>query len=161
MVHEMLYMRQDLSKIEYNSYVRELGEYLIRSFKGTENNIILIVNIPDIKLGIDTAIPLGLLINEIITNALKYGIPDDNAGEIHVEMIKLNDNDYQLNIGDDGEGFLEGQDITDTNSLGIKLIHNLARQLKGTIIRDNSRKGANYILKFSETIHQFRQGKIV
>src|SRR5690606_8215963 len=156
MVHEMLYMRQDLSKIEYKSYVQELGEYLVRSFKGTENNITLTVNIPDIKLGIDTAIPLGLLINEIITNALKYGIPDDRPGEIHIEIIKLNTTDYQLNIGDNGEGFHEGTDIQNTNSLGIKLIHNLTSQLKGTIIRDPSRKGANYIIKFSEIIHQFK-----
>ncbi|MEZ4969056.1 MAG: histidine kinase dimerization/phosphoacceptor domain -containing protein [Flavobacteriaceae bacterium] len=78
MVHEMLYMRHDLSKIEYKSYVEELSDYLIRSFKGPDNNITPNIKIPDIKLGIDTAIPLGLLINEIITNALKYGIKDDD-----------------------------------------------------------------------------------
>lgn len=161
MVHEMLYMRQDLSKIEYKSYVQELGEYLVRSFKGTENNITLTVNIPDIKLGIDTAIPLGLLMNEIITNALKYGIPDDNPGEIHIEIIKTDTNNYQLNIGDNGDGFPEETDFKNTNSLGLKLIHNLARQLKGTIIRDPSKKGANYIIEFSEVIHQFRPGQIV
>lgn len=161
MVHEMLYMRQDLSKIEYKSYVLELGEYLIRSFKGTENNIVLSVNIPDVKLGIDTAIPLGLLINEIITNALKYGLPDDNAGEIYIELIKTDINDYQLNIGDNGEGFLEEDDKKNSNTLGLKLIHNLARQLKGTIVRDHSKKGAHYIIKFSEVIHQFRPGQMV
>ena len=160
MVHEMLYMRQDLSKIEYKSYVQELGEYLVRSFKGTENNITLTVNIPDIKLGIDTAIPLGLLINEIITNALKYGIPDDHPGEIHIEIIRLADS-YRLHIGDNGEGFHEGADIKNTNSLGLKLIHNLVRQLKGTITRNNSKKGANYIIEFSEIIHHFRPNQIV
>lgn len=160
MVHEMLYMRQDLSKIEYKSYVQELGEYLIRSFKGTENNITLTVNIPDIKLGIDTAIPLGLLINEIITNALKYGIPGDQPGEIHIKIIKLA-NSYQLYIGDNGEGFPKETDVKNTNSLGLKLIHNLVRQLKGTITRNNSKKGANYIIEFSEIIHQFRPDQIV
>lgn len=160
MVHEMLYMRQDLSKIEYKSYVLELGEYLIRSFKGTENNITLTVNIPDIKLGIDTAIPLGLLINEIITNALKYGIPDDQTGEIDIEIIKL-DNSYRLHIGDNGEGFPNEAPIKNGNSLGLKLIHNLVRQLKGTITRNNSKKGANYTIEFSEIIHQFRTDQIV
>ncbi|MEQ8220134.1 MAG: sensor histidine kinase [Arenibacter sp.] len=156
MVHEMLYMRHDLSKIEYKSYVEELSDYLIRSFKGTENNITLNIIIPDIKLGIDTAIPLGLLINEVITNALKYGIKDNDQGEIHIELVKSNGKDYILYIGDDGEGFPEGISHKNTKSLGLKLIHNLSRQLKGSINRDSSKKGTNYIVKFSDIQHPFK-----
>ena len=156
MVHEMLYMRHDLSKIEYKSYVEELSDYLIRSFKGAENNITLNIIIPDIKLGIDTAIPLGLLINEVITNALKYGIKDDDQGEIHIELVKSNGKDYILYIGDDGEGFPEGISHKNTKSLGLKLIHNLSRQLKGSINRDSSKKGTNYIVKFSDIQHPFK-----
>jgi len=156
MVHEMLYMRHDLSKIEYKSYVEELTDYLIRSFKGTENNIVLNINIPDIKLGIDTAIPLGLLINEVITNALKYGIKDNDTGEIHIELVKLNKKDYVLNIGDNGAGFSELISHKNTKSLGLKLINNLARQLKGSINRDSSKNGTNYIVKFSDIQHPFK-----
>ena len=149
-------MRHDLSKIEYKSYAEELSDYLIRSFKGTENNINLNINIPDIKLGIDTAIPLGLLINEVITNALKYGIKDDDPGEIYIELVKTNEKDYELYIGDDGEGFPEDINHKNTKSLGLKLIHNLTRQLKGTINRDSSKKGTNYIVKFSDVQHPFK-----
>ena len=156
MVHEMLYMRHDLSKIEYKSYVEELSDYLLRSFKGTENNITLNIIIPDIKLGIDTAIPLGLLINEVITNALKYGIKDNDEGEIHIELLKSNSKDYILYIGDNGEGFPENISHKNTKSLGLKLIHNLARQLKGSINRDMSKKGTNYIVKFSDIQHTFK-----
>ncbi|SMG10598.1 sensor histidine kinase [Arenibacter troitsensis] len=156
MVHEMLYMRHDLSKIEYKSYVEELSDYLIRSFKGTENNITLNIKIPDIKLGIDTAIPLGLLINEVITNALKYGIKDNDPGKIHIELVKSNAKDYILYIGDDGVGFPEGISHKNTKSLGLKLIHNLSRQLKGSINRDPSKKGTNYIVKFSDIQHPFK-----
>ncbi|MDX1326652.1 MAG: sensor histidine kinase [Arenibacter sp.] len=155
MVHEMLYNRKDISRIEYKSYVRELGEYLVRSFKGKENNITLNIQIPDIKLGIDTAIPLGLLINEVITNALKYGIKNEEYGEIYIEIKKLNAKDYQLFIGDDGVGFPENTSFANSQTLGLKLIHNLVRQLRGTIVRDNSKKGANYIIAFSEVNHQF------
>ena len=70
MVHEMLYMRDDLSKINYKSYVEELSEYLVKSVKGADSNVKVNINIPQIELGIDTAIPLGLLINEALTNAL-------------------------------------------------------------------------------------------
>ncbi|MBM1106474.1 sensor histidine kinase [Aurantibacter crassamenti] len=150
MVHEMLYMRDDLSKIEYKSYVTELSEYLIRSLKGTDNNIKLNLNIEDVKLGIDTAIPLGLLINEAITNSLKYGIKDDAEGEINIELKKEKLNDYVLNIGDDGIGMSQEINYKNTKSLGLKLINNLTRQLRGTIERDQSKKGTNYIIRFKE-----------
>lgn len=154
MVHEMLYMRDDLSKIEFKSYVQELSEYLVRSVKGTNNNIKLNLDIPDIQLGIDTAIPLGLLINEAITNALKYGIKDDEKGEIHIALKQATEKAFELEIGDDGTGFPDAVNYKNTKSLGLKLIHNLARQLKGTIVKDNSKKGTNYIIKFREVNQQ-------
>ena len=156
MVHEMLYMRNDISHIEYKSYVQELSEYLIRSIKGIDNNVVLNIDIPDIKLGIDTAIPLGLLINEALTNALKYGIDGDDKGEIKIKLQKDPDkiDFYILEIGDNGVGFPETVNYKNTKSLGLKLIHNLTRQLRGTIERDNSKKGTNYIIKFQEIKQQ-------
>ena len=156
MVHEMLYMRKDISHIEYKSYVQELSEYLIRSIKGIDNNVILKIDIPDIKLGIDTAIPLGLLINESLTNALKYGIEGDEEGEINIKLQKDSEkeNCYILEIGDNGIGFPETINYKNTKSLGLKLIHNLTRQLRGTIERDTSKKGTNYIIKFQEIKQQ-------
>jgi two-component sensor histidine kinase len=150
MVHEMLYMRDDLSKINYKSYVEELSEYLVKSVKGADSNVKVNINIPQIELGIDTAIPLGLLINEALTNALKYGIKGNDQGEIHIDLKKIADKDYVLNIGDNGVGFSEEVNFKNTRSLGLKLIHNLARQLKGSIIRDFSKKGTNYIVNFKE-----------
>lgn len=154
MVHEMLYMREDLSKIPYKSYVQELSEYLIKSLKGADNKVTLNIDIADIELGIDTAIPLGLLINEAITNSLKYGIKDDLEGEIDISIKKEDASNYVLNIGDNGEGYTEDTAMKKSHSLGLKLIHNLARQLKGTITRDASKKGTNYIVTFREIEHQ-------
>jgi len=154
MVHEMLYMREDLSKIPYRSYVQELSEYLIKSLKGADNKVTLNIDIADIELGIDTAIPLGLLINEAITNSLKYGIKDDLEGEIDISIKKEDASNYVLNIGDNGEGYTEDTAMKKSHSLGLKLIHNLARQLKGTITRDASKKGTNYIVTFREIEHQ-------
>ena len=156
MVHEMLYMRSDISHIEYKDYVKELSEYLIRSIKGNDNNVDLKIDIPDIKLGIDTAIPLGLLINETLTNALKYGIESDDEGEINIKLQKDTtiEHCYVLEIGDNGIGFPETINYKNTKSLGLKLIHNLTRQLKGTIVRDPSKKGTNYIIKFQEIKQQ-------
>ncbi|MFT5737104.1 MAG: two-component sensor histidine kinase [Maribacter sp.] len=154
MVHEMLYMRNDITQIEYKSYVQELSEYLIRSIKGLDSKVQLKIDIPDIKLGIDTAIPLGLLINEAVTNALKYGFTDEEEGEIYIVLKKELDKQYVLNIGDNGKGFPETITYKNSKSLGLKLIHNLTRQLKGTIQRDASKKGTNYIIRFHEITQQ-------
>ncbi|ASV29038.1 sensor histidine kinase [Maribacter cobaltidurans] len=154
MVHEMLYMRKDISQIEYKSYVQELSEYLIRSIKGLDSKVNLKIDIPEIKLGIDTAIPLGLLINEAVTNALKYGFADDQEGEIYIALKKEIDKHYVLNIGDNGVGFPDTINYKNSKSLGLKLIHNLARQLKGSIQKDTSKKGTNYIIRFQEIKQQ-------
>ncbi|MBU2996563.1 sensor histidine kinase [Cellulophaga baltica] len=155
MVHEMLYMREDLSKIEYKSYVEELSEYLVRSIKGTDNGIKVDIDIIDINLGIDTAIPLGLLINEAITNSLKYGIKENTGGEINISLKKETENDYVLNIGDNGEGYPETITPKNSKSLGLKLIYNLTRQLKGSILKDATKKGTNYIITFKEINQTF------
>ncbi len=156
MVHEMLYKRDDyLSKIELEPYVRELCDYLVRSVKGSNRNVKVALDISDYKLSIDTVIPLGLIINETITNALKYGITEGNDGEIHVSVQKMEDNRYKMYLGDNGVGYSEEINPKTSNSLGLKLIYNLARQLRGSISRDYSKKGTHYCIEFEEVIEQF------
>jgi two-component sensor histidine kinase len=150
MVHEMLYMREDLAKIDYRTYVTELGGYLIKSLKGSDSKITLRIDIPQIELGIDTAIPLGLLINEAVTNALKYGFKDRETGEISILLERESKTEYVLRIGDNGVGYPESITHKSTKSLGLKLIYNLSRQLQGSVIRDLSKEGTNYIIRFHE-----------
>lgn len=154
MIHEMLYQSEDVSKINHSQYIEKLVKGLIYSMKGSENNITLKIDIPKIFLNIDTSIPLGLLINEIVTNALKYGIKGKNEGTIHVRMIKHNSDNYELQIGDDGEGYPADVNWRNASSLGLVLIHKLAIQLRGNIEKDNSKKGTHYLLHFKE-VHQF------
>ena len=156
MVHEMLYKRDDyLSKIELKPYIEELCEYLIRSIKGNTNTIDLNLNIVDIKLSIDTVIPLGLIINETVTNALKYGIPEEEKGEISIKLMDLPKSKYEIYLGDNGIGFPEDVNPKNSKSLGLKLIHNLSRQLRGTIERDLATKGTYYRIVFEEIIDEF------
>ncbi|PWL39190.1 histidine kinase [Flagellimonas aquimarina] len=156
MVHEMLYKRDDyISKIELRPYVKELTEYLLRSVKGNTNNIKLDLDIDDFKLSIDTVIPLGLIINETITNALKYGITEDNGGEISISFKNLKDNRYELYLGDNGVGYSHNFDPKNSKSLGLKLIYNLTRQLRGTIARDMAKKGTYYRIEFEEIVEDF------
>lgn len=156
-VHEMLYQSDNLSKLDYCNYLKELSEYLIRSIKGADNNVELILDIPKINLGIDTAIPLGLLINEVLTNSLKYGIKKDDAGIISIAIHKvetegcsLPESSFVLEIGDNGAGYSDTINFRNSNSLGLRLINNLTRQLEGVMKKDPSKKGTNYIISFKE-----------
>ncbi|MER3317654.1 MAG: sensor histidine kinase [Allomuricauda sp.] len=156
MVHEMLYKRDDyLSKIELEPYVQELCDYLVRSVKGSGNNVKVNLDIKNYKLSIDTVIPLGLIINETITNALKYGIAEVRDGEIHVSVERIADNRYKMYLGDNGIGYSEEINPKTSNSLGLKLIYNLARQLRGSITRDYTKKGTHYTIEFEEVVEQF------
>lgn len=153
-VHELLYQSDDLSKLNYKRYLEALSQDLIRSMKGNDSEIDLELNIPPLKLSMDTAIPLGLLINEVLTNSLKYGFPTSNKGEISIrirpfEEEGLNDA-FLLEIGDNGIGYSTDITFYNTSSLGLKLIKNLTRQLEGRIKRDLTKKGTNYQIMFRE-----------
>jgi len=151
-IHEMLYQSEVFSKIEYGNYLQQLIKHLINSIKGVDNNITLQLQSNDINLNIDTAVPLGLLINEIVTNALKYGIKNNDSGIISVNIEKIEGMRYILKIGDDGVGISETSNSTTKKSLGLKLINRLSSQLGGEIEQDNSKKGTHYILNFTELI---------
>lgn len=149
-IHEMLYQSDNLSQINYKEYIEKLLSFLLVSMKGNENNITLKITSPDVCFNIDTSIPLGLLITEIVTNSLKYGIKNDNKGVISIKLEQVSPPNYIIRIGDDGGGFSDDITIIKTKSLGLKLIDKLAMQLKGKIEIDSSKKGVCYIISFQE-----------
>ena len=154
MVHEMLYQSEDISKIDYGNYLERLIMGLISAMKGYDSGVELNLDVPNISLNVDTAVPLGLIVNEVVTNALKYGFPNQKEGVITVEITCLELPFYKLEIGDNGVGFEQDLDFKSSKSLGLMLIHKLATQLNGSIERLSDKKGTNYILYFQE-IEQF------
>ena len=149
-VHEMLYRSNDLSRINYGNYLEQLTSTMLLSMKGNNSAIKLNIKTNDLFLNIDTSVPLGLMINEIITNSLKYGFKENNTGTLSIEVKKLVYPNFLLLIGDDGMGFPKSINFRNTKSLGLKLIHKLALQLRGNIEKDNSKKGTHYIITFQE-----------
>ncbi|MCO4813332.1 MAG: sensor histidine kinase [Flavobacteriales bacterium] len=150
MIHDTLYKSSDISKIDFNGYTKKLVAGLIVSMKGNNSNVQLRISIDDVYLNMDTAIPLGLLINEIITNALKYGIRGDDQGVIHIEIKNTRLNHFRMLIGDNGSGFRDDVTFRNPNSLGLMLMHKLSIQLKGSIEKINGTRGTNYMLIFQE-----------
>jgi len=149
-VHEMLYKSSDFSKIEYQTYLNTLISGLVNSIKGESEMIKIDINAHNLNLNIDTSIPLGLLITELVTNSLKHGLPRDEEGEIYVNLSRQEDNSLLLKIGDNGIGLPEDFDIENSDSLGLQLVQSLIEQLSGSCKKDKSKNGTHIIIEFRE-----------
>lgn len=149
-IHELLYQSDNFARIDYRKYLKRLVVPLITAMKGIENNIQFELNVENIELNINTAIPLGLLINEILTNSLKHGVKNSDPGTIYVTIQNRPDGIYVLNIGDDGFGFDANVGFEHSETLGLQLISSLTEQLGGKIERLYNRKGTHYRIEFLE-----------
>ena len=139
MIHEALYKSDDLARIDFKRYIKDLTGYLVSSFGVSTNKVTLKVDIEDKLLGFDIAIPCGLIVNELVSNSLKYAFPDNRSGEIEVCLRTINDEVYELSVSDNGVGMPDGFDLSRSDSLGIRLVSRLAeRQLHGTFKLDDT-----------------------
>lgn len=152
--HEKLYQSRDLENIELSSYIETLTKYLLNTYGCDPENIKIDIKIKNITQDIDTAIPLGLIINEIVSNSLKHAFKD-HKGEIFVEIVPDVDGQYMLTIRDNGIGFPEDLDFMNTDSLGMQLVVSLVEQIEGSIelIRGN---GTEFRIKFKQLSYKRR-----
>jgi two-component sensor histidine kinase len=148
-IHEKLYKSTDFKHIDFGEYIKNLAADLLKSYRSMPGDIQLKINVEDVILGIDTAIPCGLIINELVSNALKHAFPKDRKGEINIELLRNGDR-LTLIVGDDGIGFPEDLDFRQTGSLGLQLVRTLTQQLGGTIELSRS-FGTEFKITFSES----------
>jgi len=145
-VHENLYQSEDLARIDFGRYIRNLSSYLFSSYSVNPSLIRLRLDVADVYLGVDTVIPCGLIVNELISNSLKHAFPEGREGEIHVDL-RMEDGQVVLVVGDDGVGLPEGLNLQRTETLGLQLVDTLIGQLEGSIELDNS-KGTTFRIVF-------------
>ena len=131
LVHEMLYRSQDLARVDFPQYVRELVPQLFRSYNAG-GRVRYRIELDEIVFGVDLAVPCGLIINELVANALKHAFPGDRRGEICVRM-SLEQDRYWLSVEDDGVGFPAGLDFRQTETLGLQLVRTLIEQIGGRL----------------------------
>ncbi len=131
-IYEKLAQSNDLTKINFKSYIQSIIQGLFYSHKLKEGQITPIIKIENIMLNIETAIPCGLIISELVSNSLKHAFPEGKKGKLCV-WLKTYDNKYELKIGDNGIGFPEEIDFKKTDTLGLKLVTNLVNQIDGEI----------------------------
>jgi two-component sensor histidine kinase/CheY-like chemotaxis protein len=148
LIHERLYRSTDLKRIDFGDYISGLATDLFEVYAVAPNRIKLDINAEDIMLDINTAIPLGLITNELLTNSLKHAFPDDRNGIITVTCSKTGDQ-FTLTIKDDGIGFPKNLDYRNTDSLGLELVNSLTNQIDGKLELSSAR-GTEFKISFEE-----------
>jgi len=149
LIHERLYQSSDLSRIEFSQYLRNLATHLFHSYKADSSRIRLKIDAEEVFLNINTAIPSGLIINELVSNALKHGFPEGRSGELDIDLHRVGGDGYVLQVKDDGVGFPEGLDFRKTGTLGMQIISTLVEQIEGRLelSREN---GTAFRVEFNE-----------
>jgi two-component sensor histidine kinase/CheY-like chemotaxis protein/ligand-binding sensor protein len=147
-IHERFYQSTDFARVDFAEYVQSLTSHLLSSYGINPDVIKLYINIKDAFLDLNTAIPCGLIINELLSNSLKHAFPDDKKGEINIAMRSLKGNEIELIVTDNGVGLPRKVDFRDTETLGLHLAKILAKdQLHGDIKLDRT-KGTSFHIKF-------------
>ncbi len=155
LIHEQLYQSENLDRIDLPIYVENLVANLYQSFGCCNTSIQFNLNIDPIYLNIETAIPCGLIINELVSNSLKYAFAQNSGGEININFNQINPQQFHLSIQDNGSGFPTGFDVENAETLGVRLVRMLTHQLDGTLVID-SQCGTCYHITFLELNYRRR-----
>jgi PAS domain S-box-containing protein len=149
LIHEDLYRSTDLSSVDLGGYIENLAENLFSSYRVGHDRVKLDLDVERTDMVVDTAIPCGLIINELISNALKHGFPDDRAGTVTVNFRSMGEKKYYLEVSDDGVGLPPGLDINSTTALGMQLVKVIIEQLAGTMEVERE-QGTSFKISFAE-----------
>lgn len=146
LIHQRLYQTDDLGSIEMSWYIRELVQYLQQSFN-TER-IKFLVDCDEMTLDVAQAVPLGLILNEAVTNSIKYAFPDNRNGRINIRLKELPGDELSLEIKDNGVGFPDGKLPGGSGALGVSLMNGLATQLHSDLVISSNKEGVSIMVQF-------------
>ncbi len=139
LIHEKLYHSDNFSRIDFAGYVKNLIQYLLNSYHPDSGKITIKVEIMPVFFSINTMIPCGLILNELITNSLKYAFPENRHGEIEIKLFSSGSKEFTLIVRDNGIGFGEPE-FSKTKGLGMELVKGLTRQINGKIFYETQRQ---------------------
>ncbi|NYB52250.1 MAG: PAS domain S-box protein [Methanobacteriaceae archaeon] len=149
LIHERLYRSKDLKHMDFGDYIRSLAMDLFRTYVSDPSRIKLEMEVEDILIDINTAIPLGLIVNELLSNSMKHAFPRDKSGVIKVKFYKKDDESCILEVSDTGVGFPKDLELDKTESLGLQLVNNLTRQINGELELERT-PGTTFRIRFKE-----------
>lgn len=148
LIHEKLYQTADLKEIDFGDYIQKLSLELFNTYSDKSRNIKLDFEVENHLLDINTSIPLGLIVNELISNSLKHAFPHHEDGQIMIKFIK-DDENYIFEVADNGIGLPDGFKIENSDSLGLSLVISLVDQIHGELDYDGH-NGTRFTIKFKE-----------
>jgi two-component sensor histidine kinase len=159
LIHEKLYRSDDVAHINFSEYSRSLALDLRSSLAMDTRRISLELDVDEILLDVDHAVPCGLIINELVANALKHAFPGNRTGTVLVSFKQLGDGNLLLSVGDDGMGVGSDVDLTRSASLGLRLVNSLTRQLGGDL-EWSTETGTHITIRFRVAARQAAQGVV-
>lgn len=139
LLHESLYRSENLTRIDFAVYVEDLCTHILRASAGAQRRVQLRCHVDGVQLTLDRAIPCGLIINELVSNALKHAYPGERTGSIWVRMETAADQTISLRVADDGVGLPPGHESRRHQTLGLQLVNILTAQLQGTLQVESDR----------------------
>ncbi len=155
-VHQKLYQSKDLSSVSLKEYIIEISELLMQGYIGPANNIDISMDLEDEKVLIDTAVPCGLIINELITNALKYAFPGGRRGLLKISLHRIDNSNLELRVSDNGIGVPKGFDFKINRGMGLQIIYDIAeKQLAGKADFE-SNNGLSAVIRFNDKLYHKR-----
>ena len=150
MIHQTLYQSKDFARVDFHAFLQSFIPTLVQSYSIHPEEISLAFHVAEVRLPIDAAIPCGLIVNELISNALKHAFPNGRRGTISIEFMQQAGDDVTLSVEDDGVGVPEGFSFENSETLGIQLVYMLAGQLGGAVEIERSPL-TRFVLRFPLT----------
>jgi PAS domain S-box-containing protein len=148
-LHETLYRSGNFAAVDLSGYLKQLSTHLFRAHNTEPGRVRLELDLAPIPVEIDQAIPCGLIVNELVTNSLKHAFPPPRGGEVRISLRRDEKGDVQLQVSDTGAGLPANFDPGRASTLGLQLVSDLARQLRGTLGISPSGAGAGFTLTFA------------
>lgn len=148
LIHEQLYESNSFAAVDFSNYLRQLAAQLVRSQEVSADRVDVKVEVDGVQLSIDVAVPCGLIVNELLTNALKYAFPEGRNGSVRIRVSHQPDASVTLTVSDDGVGLPPGVGFWNTKTLGLRLVRSLVRQLDGEIELSGP-PGASFRIRFA------------
>lgn len=147
-IHESLYQNKTFTSINFSDYISTLTNNILQSYAASIQKVKLEPDVQKIILNLDTSIPAGLIINELVTNSIKHAFTESNEGIIYINL-HTKDNVLFLEVSDNGKGFPKEIDFRNTNSLGLQLVNTLVEQLNGKLeLKEFKGGGTSFLINF-------------
>ena len=146
-IHERLYRSTNLSNIHFSSYIKDLAESLVNTYELLNTSVELVFSLDEVFLSLNTAIPCGLILNELISNSLKYAFQGRNNGIIDIKLISKSGK-ISLSLADNGVGISEEITVENTDTLGLQLVSTLVEQMEGQLYLERN-NGTKFTISFT------------